>query len=79
MGKTIKNRGSVYFNAVQLIVVGSVTGIFVGIIVTLYNLCASFAETKAKHVYSFIRQNPAFIPLLIIVLLMGALFLSVAI
>ncbi len=79
MGKIIKNRGSVYFNAVQLIVVGSVTGIFVGIIVTLYNLCASFAEIKAKHVYSFIRQNPAFIPLLIIVLLMGAFFLSVAI
>ena len=74
-----KNKGSVYFNAVQLIVVGTITGIFAGVVVTLYNLCASFAEGKAKHLYSFIRQNPAFIPLLILALVLGAFFLSVAI
>lgn len=79
MNEKVKNRGSVYFNAVQLVLVGSVTGIFVGAIVTLYNLCASFLEGTAKDIYSFVRQNPAFIPLLFIVLLVGAFLLSVAI
>ena len=76
---TIKNKGSVYFNAIQLVIVGSVTGFFVGLVVTLYNLCASYAEEGARNIYSFIRNNPAFIPLFIIALLMGAFFLSVAI
>ena len=79
MNNKIRNKGSVYFNAVQLIVVGCVTGIFVGIVVTLYNLCAGFAEQTAKGVYALIRQNPAFIPLLVIALLMCSFFLSVVI
>ncbi len=79
MKSKIKNKGSVYVNAVQLIVVGSITGIFVGIVVTLYNLCASFAEGTAKGIYLAVRQSPAFIPLLLIALLFGAFFLSVAI
>ena len=73
------NVGTVYKNAVQLIVVGSITGIFAGIVVTLYTLCASFVESGAKGIYEFIRVNPAFIPLLIVALLIGAFFLSVAI
>ena len=79
MKTKIKNKGSVYFNAVQLIIVGCVTGVFVGVVVTLYNLCAGFAESSAKSIYATIRQNPAFIPLLIIALLMGSFFLSVTI
>ena len=79
MNNKIRNKGSVYFNAVQLIVVGCVTGIFVGVVVTLYNLCAGFAEQTAKGVYALIRQNPAFIPLLVIALLMCSFFLSVVI
>ena len=79
MSNKIKNKGSVYFNAVQLILVGSVTGVFAGLIVSLYNLCASFAENSAKNIYAFIREQPAFIPLLIVALLMGAFFMSVII
>ncbi|MBR2337476.1 MAG: chloride channel protein [Clostridia bacterium] len=79
MNTKVKNKGSVYFNAVQLIVVGSITGLFAGLTVTLYNLCASFLEGTAKDIYSFIRQNPGFIPLLILTLLLGSFLLSVAI
>ena len=79
MKEKIKTKGSVYFNAVQLITVGSITGIFAGVIVTLYNVCASYAENGAKNLYAFIRANPIFIPLLVVALLIGSFILSVAI
>ena len=75
----IKNKSTVYRNAVQLILVGNITGVFAGIVVTLYNICASFAEQKAKNIYDLIRETPLFIPLLIVALIIGAFILSVAI
>ena len=78
----MKNKtftGSVYKNAVQLILFGSITGVFAGIAVSLYNICATFAFNGATAVYDFIRQNPALIPLLIVGLILGAFILSVAI
>ena len=52
MNNKLKTKGSVYFNAVQLIIVGSITGIFAGVIVTLYNVCASYRSTFNRLVYS---------------------------
>ncbi len=72
-------KGSVYFNAVQLIIVGSITGIFAGIVVSLYNICAGFLESSAKSLYEYVRQNFLFIPLLLAGLIIGAFFISVAI
>ena len=72
-----KKRGSVYRNAVQLVAVGGVTGIFAGAAVTLYTLLASAGEEFSRGVYDFIRNNPVFLPLLFIVLALGAFFLSV--
>ncbi|MBE5742697.1 MAG: hypothetical protein E7360_05225 [Clostridiales bacterium] len=77
--KTKNKNSTVYKNAVQLILVGSITGLFAGIVVTIYNICASFFEQKSKGIYELIRQNPLFIPLLILALVIGSFILSVAI
>ena len=77
--KKRKNRGSVYRNAVQLVAVGAVTGIFAGAVVTLYNLFASSGEEISRDIYAYIRQNPVFIPLLFVVLALGAFLLSAAV
>lgn len=76
--ETIKKKASVYENALQLLVVGSITGAFAGAIVTLYNLCAKQGEAISRDVYAFVRSNPACIPLLLMVLGLGAFLLSVA-
>ncbi|MBQ8322948.1 MAG: chloride channel protein [Clostridia bacterium] len=84
MRKTIqkkheKKHASVYKNALQLIVVGSVTGIFAGAVVTFFNILAARAEEIAYDGYEFLRNNPAFIPLLFVVLALGAFLLGVAV
>ncbi len=76
--ETNKKKPSVYENALQLLVVGSITGAFAGAIVTLYNLCAKQGEAISRDVYAFVRTNPACIPLLLLVLGLGAFLLSVA-
>lgn len=73
------NPTGVVYHGVQLVVMGSITGIFSGLVVTLYTICASFAEKTSISVYEFIRQNPLFIPLLFIALALGSFILSVAI
>ena len=70
---------SVYKNALQLVLVGAVTGIFVGAVTTFFNILAHEAEEIARDGYAYVRQNPAFIPLLFIVLFMGAFLLAVAV
>lgn len=76
--ETIKKKASVYENALQLLIVGSFTGAFAGAIVTLYNLCAKQGEEISRDVYAFVRAYPACIPLLFLVLGLGAFLLSVA-
>lgn len=73
-----KLLGSVYKNAVELVLVGGLTGLFVGIVVTLFTLLAHDGEVISRGVYAYVRENPAFIPLLFIVLTLGAFLLGVA-
>lgn len=63
-------------NALQLILVGSVTGVFAGAIVSLFNILSHIGEGFSRGAYAFVRANPAFIPLLILVLGLGALLLG---
>ena len=79
MKKSYSNASSVYVNGVQLVTVGCVTGVFSGIAVSVYNVCASFTEKTAKQIYEIIRANPIYIPLFLIALLMSAFIFSVAI
>lgn len=77
--KAGKKRGSVYRNAVQLVAVGAVTGLFAGTVVTFYTFCASYGEEISRDVYAFVRANPVFVPLLFLALACGAFLLSVAV
>ena len=70
---------NVYANAVQLIFVGIVTGVFAGAVVTIYNIFAKKGEIFSREWYAYIRENPVFIPLLLLALAIGAFLLSVAV
>ena len=59
---------SVYRNALQLLVVGSVTGVSVGFVVTIYNLLFNYGEEFAHKSYEAIRHNPWWIPVWLIAL-----------
>lgn len=74
-----KKLKSVYKNAVELVLIGGLTGVFVGLVVTLYGLLAHEGETLSQGVYAYVRENPAFIPLLFIALVLGAFLLGVAV
>lgn len=70
----IKNRA--YHYGVQLVLFGAWTGIFSGIVVTLYNIFAHEAEMLSQDVYAWLRTNPVFIPLLFLALFFGAVIIG---
>lgn len=53
-----------------------ITGVFAGVVVTFYNILASIGEDVSVDLYSLLRENPAFIPLLFIGLVFGALVIG---
>ena len=75
--KQKKSRTSFYSNILQLILVGSVTGIFAGAITTAFTILAEKGEEVSHGVYAFIRNNPAWIPLWLFVLAAGAFLIGV--
>ncbi len=77
--KQEKQKGNLYRNFLELITVGSVTGIFAGVIVTLFNILVHEGEHLSRNVYAYVRANPWFLPLLFVALLMGAFLLGVAV
>ena len=60
----------------QLVLVGMLTGLFAGVIVTLYTLLASLSEEFSRGYYGFFRDNPAFLPLLFLALALGAVIVG---
>lgn len=75
--KQKKKNGNLYRNILQLVAVGSVTGVCAGAVVTLFTILAEKGEALSQGAYAFVRANPAFIPLLFIVLALGGLLLGV--
>ncbi len=76
--QSTKQKGKLYRNFLELIAVGSVTGIISGIIVTFFNILVHEGENISQDIYAYVRENPAFIPLLLAALLAGAFLLGVA-
>ena len=72
-----KKKGNLYRSFIELVTVGSVTGVFAGAIVTLFNILAHEGEEISRSAYAYVRANPAFIPLLFLVLALGAFMLGV--
>ncbi len=61
----------------QLVAVGSVTGVFAGTVVTLFSILVHEGERLSQNAYAFVRENPAFLPLLLVGLVLGAFLLGV--
>ena len=82
MTKTNKKKRKafgLYRNFMQLLFVGSITGLFAGVIVTVFNILVHEGEHIAQDVYAYVRSNPSFIPLLFLALLAGAFLIGVAV
>ena len=72
-----KKNHSLHKNGLELIVVGGVTGVFAGLVVTVYNLLMHNAESLARDWYATVRANPAWLPVLLLTLALGAFFVGV--
>ena len=70
-------KTNIYRIFIELVAVGSVTGVIVGAIVTLFNILVHEGEHISQDVYAYIRANPIFIPLLILALIGGAFGIGV--
>lgn len=66
-----------YRSGIQLMAVGIFTGICAGIVVTFFNLAAKFLSSTSKDIYASIRENPAFVPLLFLTLVIIAFGVAV--
>lgn len=56
---------------------GGVAGIFVGFLVSVFNLAATYLSHSSNNLYVWFRNNPAFIPILFISLAALALLMAV--
>ena len=70
-------KTSIYRIFIELVAVGCITGIAVGAIVTLFNILVHEGEHISRNVYAYVRENPAFIPLLLLGLMAGAFVIGV--
>ncbi len=77
--QTNKRRGNRYHNFLQLVLVGSVTGITAGIVVTFFNLLVHEGEEISRNAYAYVRANPVFLPLLLLALVAAAFLIGVAV
>lgn len=60
-------------NFINMFVLSVITGLFAGVVVTLYNICAELGEEYSARLYALILENPAFIPLLFLALASGGI------
>ena len=77
--KKPNKKGKVHRSFIELILVGALTGVFAGVVVTFFNILAHKGEEISRDAYAYVRANPAFIPLLILALLAGAFLIGVAV
>ncbi|MCD8372319.1 MAG: ClC family H(+)/Cl(-) exchange transporter [Clostridia bacterium] len=71
--KSVRAVGEVVLNTFILSIL---TGLFAGVVVTFYNIFASFGEEYSAQLYTLILQNPWSIPLLFIGLAAGAIVIG---
>ncbi len=74
--KVKKNLRLFADNAVNLVLISLLTGIFAGVVVTLYNILASLGEETSVKLYTLVRDNPAFVPVLFLGLGAGGIVIG---
>lgn len=71
-----KVMGNLYHRGVQMLFMGIVTGFLAGVAVTFYNILAETGEGFAEGVYDSVRQNPVWIPVLLLTLALSAVVIG---
>ena len=75
--KKALKKTNIYRIFIELVAVGSITGVIVGVIATFFSILVHEGETISRDVYAYVRENPIFIPLLLLALLAGAFLVGV--
>ena len=75
-GKFKKYLKSFLDNGINLVLISMLTGLFAGVVVTFYNVLANIGESSAEKLYSLIKDNPGFVPLLVLGLAAGAIVIG---
>lgn len=60
----------------QIVAVGALTGLVVGVVITCFTAVCTLAEEFARGYYGFFGDHPAFIPLLFLALFAGAVVIG---
>lgn len=60
----------------QIVAVGALTGLVVGVVITCFTALCALAEEFSRGYYGFFRDRPAFIPLLFLALLLGSVLIG---
>lgn len=76
---TKRNLKTFAENSINLILISILTGLFSGVLVSLYNLFANMGEEYSRYVYSLVFERPYFVPLLLLALFAGALVIGTAV
>lgn len=63
-------------NALNLVLLSVLTGLFAGVVITFYNILAGIGEDTSAKLYALVRENPAFFPVLILGLASGGLVIG---
>ena len=71
-----KKQKFILENFLNMFVLSVLTGLFAGVVVTLYNVCANLGEEYSVELYTLVFENPAFIPLLFLGLVAGSLVIG---
>lgn len=71
-----KNAKILGENAFNMVILSILTGLFAGVVVTFYNILATVGEEKSVKLYSIVRDNPAFVPVLLVGLAAGAVVIG---
>lgn len=79
MKKLALNRRLILENLVNVFLLSVLTGLFAGVVVTFYNICAEIGEDCSVKLYSLVFANPAFVPLLLLGLSAGSLVIGTAV
>ncbi len=76
MKKTLEKIKRKANYSAQIVSVGVMTGLFAGVVVTFFNVLFGMAEEFSRGYYGYFRDHPAFIPLLFLALLLGAVVIG---
>ena len=76
MKKSVKIFGKKARIGAEIVAVGALTGLVVGVIITCFTALCTLAEQFSSGYYGFFRDHPAFIPLLFLALFAGSILIG---